>query len=183
MVVRAREEEDLSWPCSLTLTCSKLNSFSARRHLKANTPGLTVFRPASKLNSPSCSRSETETQLINGATYLEPVSLEILERPPDGLLPLEVEDEIRVCYLQVTRGQLDTILTRKYLQIMSHSLRPYIIDVDDRKHVGMDIVDIEFAGHTPHGWGLSHSTLSPLCSGSQSSVQGVSWREQLTRSH
>ena len=27
---------------------------------------------------------------------------------------------------------------------------PHIIDVVDSKHVGVDIVDVELAGHTPH---------------------------------
>ena len=68
----ARDSEERSGPCSRTrtwyiiiviiifitittvITCSRLNSFSARLHLKAYTPGpVGVFRPASKLNKPA----------------------------------------------------------------------------------------------------------------------------------
>ena len=49
--------------------------------------------------------------------YLEAISLEILQRPPDWLLPLQVENEISLCYLQMSGGQLNTILREKSINI------------------------------------------------------------------
>ena len=57
--------------------------------------------------------------------YLEAISLEIFQRPPDWLLPLQVENEIRLCYLKMARGQLDTVLTEKCQSISDKEISPF----------------------------------------------------------